>query len=147
MKKFDKKCILIVDDHSQIRSLYRTLLEFHGYTCKEASDGIDALSHMKTTEFDLVITDYQMPRMDGIQLLEIISQDPVLKTTPVIFQSGMLDETITKKALNAGASSVVQKTTTKLTILSIISTVLTATYVASSTKRGEPVQDPGVIVS
>ena len=146
MENITKPSILIIDDHPQIRALYRTFLEFHGYACVEACDGIDALAQMKTTKFDLVITDYQMPRMDGIQLLEVTSKDPVLKTIPVIFQSGLLDETITKKALNAGASTVTQKSSSKFTILSIISTVLTATNVASSKNIGKLVEDLRIVV-
>ncbi|MBN9416976.1 MAG: response regulator [Candidatus Eremiobacteraeota bacterium] len=75
----DQNChILVVDDHSQIRFLYRRVLESAGYTVTEAADGVEALESMESQDYDLIITDWDMPGMGGEQLLSEVAETPYL---------------------------------------------------------------------
>ncbi|MCS6905457.1 MAG: sigma-54 dependent transcriptional regulator [Bacteroidia bacterium] len=62
--------ILIVDDEKSIRNTLREILEFEGYQVELAVDGLDALEKLKASNFDIVLCDVKMPKMDGIELLE-----------------------------------------------------------------------------
>jgi two-component system chemotaxis response regulator CheY len=68
-------CVLIVEDDSATRRLYRFLLSNGGYTVLEAEDGMIALEHMARQRCDLVITDMNMPRMDGMELIRHLKRD------------------------------------------------------------------------
>jgi two-component system chemotaxis response regulator CheY len=68
-------CVLIVEDDSATRRLYRFLLANGGYVVIEAEDGVAALEQMTKHHCDLVITDMNMPRMDGMELIRTIRQD------------------------------------------------------------------------
>jgi two-component system chemotaxis response regulator CheY len=68
-------CVLIVEDDSATRRLYRFLLANRGYVVLEAEDGIAALEQMTRNHCELVITDMNMPRMDGMELIRNIRQN------------------------------------------------------------------------
>ena len=71
--------ILVVDDHAPVRYLFRRSLESAGYLASEAGDGQEALEALEKERYDLVITDWDMPRMNGEQLLaELHESQPVL---------------------------------------------------------------------
>jgi len=72
MGKPRKKRILLVDDDSAFRESFRELLESKGYEVTEAADGLEAESHLESTEFDLTITDILMPDRDGLELIKIM---------------------------------------------------------------------------
>lgn len=78
------KHILIVDDSTSVRQLVALALKEQGHTVVEASDGIDALSKLDGTRFHLIISDVNMPNMDGISLLKEVKQKPQYKFTPVL---------------------------------------------------------------
>ena len=61
--------VLVVDDDASIRSLLSVLLTYEGYNVFEAGDGLEAVHELKKRHFDVVISDYRMPRFDGMQLL------------------------------------------------------------------------------
>lgn len=83
----DPNChILVVDDHSHMRSLYRRVLESAGYTVTEACDGVEALQSLETRDFDLVITDWEMPGMGGEELISELSETP--QPPPFLVVSG-----------------------------------------------------------
>ena len=73
------KRILAVDDSLTVRELERKLLTSRGYVTEVAVDGMDGWNAVRTGNYDLVITDVDMPRMDGIELATLIKQDPHLK--------------------------------------------------------------------
>ncbi len=80
-----KKRILVVDDFDSIRDfLCRTLVRY-GYEAEGARDGNHAFEHLQNQRFDLVLSDFHMPEMNGLELLRIMRGDSVLKTLPVIF--------------------------------------------------------------
>ena len=87
------KRLLIVDDHKNMRSYIVGLLK--RYTCLEASDGMEALSLLKSNSIDMVITDYMMPKMDGYELIKRIKEEkidvPILMLTARVDVEGKLN--------------------------------------------------------
>jgi DNA-binding NtrC family response regulator len=99
--------ILIVDDESAIRNSFRDILEFEKYSVEESPDGLDALVKLKQDQFDVIIMDIKMPKMDGLEALErvqLLSPD-----TPVIMISGHADIDTAVEAVKKGAFDFVSK--------------------------------------
>lgn len=78
------KTIMVVDDSASIRQVVRIALNGAGYNVIEASDGKDALSKLTGEKIHLVISDVNMPNMDGISLVKELKKNPRYKFTPVI---------------------------------------------------------------
>lgn len=97
------KRVLVVDDSFTVRELQRKLLDHHGYEVEVAVDGIDGWNVLHHGHFDLVVTDIDMPRMDGIELLSNIKADPGLKALPVMILSYKDREEDRQRGLDAGA--------------------------------------------
>ena len=76
--------ILAVDDSASMRQMVSFTLKGAGYDVVEAVDGVDALDKAKQTSVDLVITDVNMPNMDGISLVKEVKQHPQYKFTPIM---------------------------------------------------------------
>jgi two-component system, chemotaxis family, sensor histidine kinase and response regulator WspE len=98
------KRILVVDDSITVRELERQLLESHGYQVDVAVDGMDGWNTVRTGNFDMVVSDVDMPRMDGIELVRRIKQDPRLKSLPVVIVSYKDREEDRLRGLDAGAN-------------------------------------------
>ena len=77
-----QKQILVVDDSLTVRELERKLLESGGYAVDVTVDGMDGWNAVRTGQYDLVVTDVDMPRMDGIELLKLIRKDTGSKNCP-----------------------------------------------------------------
>ena len=76
---------LVVDDFSTMRRIVRNLLKENGFNnVEEAEDGAIALGRLKSGGIDFVVTDWNMPDMDGLTLLQSIRADPALKSLPVL---------------------------------------------------------------
>lgn len=97
------KRILVVDDSITVREVERKMLVNRGYDVDVAIDGIDALNRLRKSPYDLVVTDIDMPRMDGIELVTILKQDPKLKVVPIIIVSYKDRPEDRQKGLYAGA--------------------------------------------
>jgi two-component system, chemotaxis family, chemotaxis protein CheY len=78
------KTILSVDDSASIRQLVVFTLEKEGYEVVSAVDGQDALVKAKAQAVDMVITDLNMPNVDGIELIQVLRADPAFKFTPIV---------------------------------------------------------------
>ncbi len=78
------KTILSVDDSASIRQLVVFTLEKEGYTVVSAVDGQDALAKVRGKAVDMVITDLNMPNMDGIELIQALRSDAAFKFTPIV---------------------------------------------------------------
>ena len=76
--------ILVVDDEEKIRTIIRKYAEFEGYDVTEAKDGIEALQLCRSQDFDVIILDIMMPKIDGFSTCRKIRE---IKTTPVIMLS------------------------------------------------------------
>jgi len=98
-----RKRVLIVDDSLTVRELERKLLASRGYEVEVAVDGMDGWNAVRTGHFDLVVTDIDMPRLDGIELVTLIKKDPNLKTLPVLIVSYKDREEDRRRGLDAGA--------------------------------------------
>jgi two-component system chemotaxis response regulator CheY len=102
--------ILIVDDFATMRRIVRNILKQLGYTnVEDADDGTSALALLKSEKFDFVITDWNMPKMTGLDLLKSIRSDPNLKNIPVLMVTAeALQENIVAAA-KAGVNDYVVK--------------------------------------
>ncbi|SPA32440.1 Response regulator receiver ATP-binding histidine kinase, cheA family [Cupriavidus taiwanensis] len=95
--------VLVVDDSLTVRELQRKLLAGRGYDVTVAVDGMDGWNVLRAEAFDLVITDIDMPRMDGIELVRRIRQDAALRQLPVMVVSYKDREQDRQRGLEAGA--------------------------------------------
>lgn len=98
-----RKRILLVDDSLTVRELERQLLSNRGYEVEVAVDGVDGWNAARIGHFDLVVSDIDMPRMDGIELVTLMRQHPKLRTTPVVIVSYKDREQDRQRGLDAGA--------------------------------------------
>ncbi len=95
--------ILVVDDSLTVREVERKLLSNHGYEVGTAVDGMDGFNALVTGNYDLVVTDVDMPRMNGLELTRKIKADPNLKSIPVMMVSYKDREEDRLRGLEAGA--------------------------------------------
>jgi two-component system sensor histidine kinase and response regulator WspE len=98
-----RKRVLVVEDSLTVRELERKLIESGGFEVEVAVDGADGWNAVRVGHFDLVVTDVDMPRMDGIALVAMIKQDPRLAHTPVMIVSYKDREEDRQRGLEAGA--------------------------------------------
>lgn len=98
-----RKRVLVVDDSLTVRELERKLLDSRGYAVEIAVDGMDGWNAVRTGNFDLVITDVDMPRLDGVELTRLIKQDQRLRALPVMIVSYKDREDDRRRGLEAGA--------------------------------------------
>ncbi|HSI94534.1 MAG: hybrid sensor histidine kinase/response regulator [Methylophilaceae bacterium] len=98
-----RKRVLVVDDSLTVRELERKLLDHVGYEVEVAVDGMDGWNAARTGHFDLMVTDVDMPRMDGIELVTLVKKDPNLKHLPVMIVSYKDREEDRRRGLEAGA--------------------------------------------
>jgi two-component system sensor histidine kinase and response regulator WspE len=98
-----RKRVLVVEDSFTVRELERKLLVNSGFEVEVAVDGLDGWNAARTSHFDLVITDVDMPRMDGIELVTLIKKDPHVKSLPVMIVSYKDRPEDRRRGLDAGA--------------------------------------------
>lgn len=98
-----QKRILAVDDSLTVRELERKLLSGRGYLTDVAVDGMDGWNAVRNGKYDLVVTDVDMPRMDGIELATLIKKDPQLRSIPVMIVSYKDRDEDKMRGLEAGA--------------------------------------------
>jgi two-component system sensor histidine kinase and response regulator WspE len=98
-----RKHVLVVDDSLTVRELERKLLLARGYAVDVAVDGMDGWNALRAGKYDLVLTDVDMPRLDGIGLTQMIKKDPQLKAIPVMIVSYKDREEDRMRGLEAGA--------------------------------------------
>lgn len=104
-----RKKILVVDDSSTVREVESQLLSKQGYDVETAVNGVDGWNALRTKTYDMVITDIDMPRMNGIELLKAIKNDPHLQQIPVMIVSYKEGEEEKRKGLEAGAANYLTK--------------------------------------
>ena len=108
---------LVVDDFSTMRRIIRNLLKELGYTnVDEAEDGVMGLSKLRTEQFDFVVSDWNMPNMDGLEMLKNIRADPALSKLPVLMVTAEAKKENIIAAAQAGASGYVVKPFTAATL-------------------------------
>lgn len=104
-----QKKIVIVDDFSGIRSIVRETLVKKGYQVLEASSGQEALKFFNGTQVDLLITDFDMPDMNGAQLVAKVRDMTRYLFTPVIILSGVKKERVENKLRDLNIAAYIQK--------------------------------------
>ena len=108
---------LVVDDFSTMRRIVRNLLKELGFTnVDEAEDGVVALQKLKGGGFDFVVSDWNMPNMDGLTLLQTVRADPALKHLPVLMITAEAKKENIIAAAQAGASGYIVKPFTAATL-------------------------------
>ncbi len=108
---------LVVDDFATMRRIVRNLLKDLDFNnVEEAEDGQDALSRLRESAFDFVITDWNMPNMDGLELLSAIRKDAALSKMPVLMVTAEAKKENIIAAAQAGASGYVVKPFTAATL-------------------------------
>ncbi|HWL54067.1 MAG TPA: response regulator [Chthoniobacteraceae bacterium] len=104
-----KPTVLVVDDSFTARTLQKSILETDGYEVQIAVDGKQALAMLQVQPFDAVVTDVQMPGMDGFQLLETMKGHPRLKEIPVVLVTSLSSEEDQARGLSLGADAYIVK--------------------------------------
>ena len=108
---------LIVDDFSTMRRIVRGLLKEIGYNnAEEAEDGAVALNMLKSAKFDFVVSDINMPNMNGFELLAAVKADPSLKHLPVLMVTAEARKEDIVRAAQDGAAGYIVKPFTKATL-------------------------------
>ncbi len=115
---FDREIkVLIVDDMATMRRIIKSLLEQLGFkNIDEAEDGAVALEKLKKGKYDLVITDWNMPNMTGLELVQEIRKDPQLKDIPVLMVTAEAKKENVIAAIKAGVNNYVVKPFTAETL-------------------------------
>lgn len=103
------KTVMIVDDSSTLRQVVKIALTSAGYDVLEACDGKDALSKLQGQKIHLIISDVNMPNMDGIQMVQEVKKLPAYKFTPIIMLTTEAGEGKKKEGQSAGAKAWVVK--------------------------------------
>ena len=96
--------ILAVDDSASMRQMVTFTLKCAGYNVVEAVDGQDALEKSSKSDFDLVLTDQNMPRMDGISLTKKLRDSPKFKATPILILTTESSDQMKQAGRTAGAT-------------------------------------------
>jgi two-component system sensor histidine kinase and response regulator WspE len=104
-----RKRILVVDDSITVRELERQLLQARGFAVDVAVDGMDGWNAIRGAHYDLVVTDVDMPRMDGIGLVGLIKGDPARRDIPIVIVSYKDREEDRIRGLDAGANRYLTK--------------------------------------
>ncbi|EAW34033.1 7TM diverse intracellular signaling domain-containing protein [Lyngbya sp. PCC 8106] len=105
----DKYKILVVDDRSENRSVFKRLLESLGFTVQEADNGKQGIEQVKAFEPDLVITDLIMPVLDGLEMIQQLRLSSEYQNLPIIVASGSASNQVQKLALEYGCNDLITK--------------------------------------
>ncbi len=101
--------ILAVDDSTSVRKMVESALRYKGYAVVAAADGVEALEALEREQFNLVVMDINMPRMDGLSLLKTIRERPEWAGLPILMLTTEGQETDRDRALAMGATDYMVK--------------------------------------
>ncbi|WP_114970786.1 hybrid sensor histidine kinase/response regulator [Rhodoferax ferrireducens] len=104
-----RQSLLVVEDSITSRALLKNILESSGYAVNTAVDGVDALTLLRTGHFDLVISDVEMPRMDGFELTARIRQDKKLAELPLVLVTALESREHKERGIDVGANAYIVK--------------------------------------
>jgi len=120
------KKILSVDDSASIRQMVQLTLSGAGYTVIQANDGADGLAKAKATQVDMIVTDLNMPIMNGLSLIIELRKLPAYRGVPIVFLTTESDPEMKKKAKEAGATGWITKPFQQEQLVGIVKKVLGA---------------------
>jgi two-component system chemotaxis sensor kinase CheA len=104
-----RRSILVAEDSITARTLLKSILESAGYTVKTAVDGLDAFTALRTEEFDLVVSDVDMPRMNGFDLTAKVRADKQLAEVPVVLVTALESRRDRERGIDVGANAYIVK--------------------------------------
>jgi two-component system chemotaxis response regulator CheY len=113
--------ILTVDDSPSIRQMIKVVLEPAGHAVIEAGDGAQGLEKAKSSRMDLVITDLNMPVMNGLELIRALRKLPSLTGMPIVFLTTESNDAIKQEAKGAGATGWITKPFKPDQLLAVVS--------------------------
>ncbi len=116
--------ILIVDDCQTTRKLLTLYLKVKGFEVVSAENGLDAIEKLASHEVNLILSDLNMPFMDGIELIKTLKADPNMSHIPVLMVTTEADPEEKQKALEAGASEYLVKPVTAEMVTQSIKNIL-----------------------
>ena len=120
---FKKMNILAVDDSKSIRCMVNNVLTGAGHTVTVANDGKEAVSLAMDSGFDLIITDVNMPEMDGLELAKQLRNSTEYQSTPIIFLTTETSEAFKTKGKELGASTWITKPFSPVNLLEVVNTI------------------------
>ncbi len=103
--------ILVVDDSVNTREIEKSILEAYGYVVELAEDGMEAMEKAREFKYDIIVTDIEMPRLDGFSLTEMLRKDETYKDTPVIIVTSRGKEEDKRRGIAVGANAYIVKGT------------------------------------
>lgn len=116
---------LVVEDSPTMRQLISFALKrIPGSTIVEANDGIDALKKLSTQKFDIILTDINMPIMDGLKLVSMVRNDPAHKDIPIVIITTEGAEEDRKRGLALGANAYIAKPIQTADLLNVVNEIL-----------------------
>ena len=121
-----KKRILTVDDSASIRQMVKITLSNAGYEVVEAGNGAEGLTKAQGTSLDMVVTDLNMPVMNGLAFIRELRQLPAYKGVPILFLTTESDAEMKKEAKAAGATGWITKPFQQEQLVAVVKKVLGA---------------------
>ena len=118
------KCILVVDDSETVRQVLQLTLSKAGFDVVEAEDGVDALNKLPNQPVDMIVTDLNMPIMDGLELIKKIRGEGDYRFTPIVMLTTESSEEKKKAGREAGASGWIVKPFKPEQLLKVVKMVL-----------------------
>jgi two-component system chemotaxis response regulator CheY len=118
------KAVLAVDDSASIRQMVAFTLKNAGYDVVEAADGMDGLTKAKTRGFDLILTDQNMPRMDGLTLVKSLRAIAQYRTTPILILTTESSDAMKAQGKAAGATGWLVKPFDPQKLLDVVKKVI-----------------------
>ena len=107
--KRQEKRILVVEDAFSTRELEKSILETHGYLVDTAVDGLDALDRVTASRYDLIVSDVEMPRMDGFELCRTLKKNEGYRDIPFVMVTGLQKEEDKRRGMEVGAAGYIVK--------------------------------------
>jgi two-component system chemotaxis response regulator CheY len=118
------RCILTVDDSSTMRQMITFTLKGANFDVVEAEDGVHALEVAKGKKLDLIITDVNMPRMDGLTLVARLRALPEFKFTPILVLTTESDQSMKMRGKEAGATGWIVKPFSPEKLMEVVNKVI-----------------------
>lgn len=118
------KTILSVDDSASVRQMVQLTLQGAGYRVIQANDGADGLAKAQSSTVDMIVTDLNMPVMNGLGLIQELRKLPAYRGVPIIFLTTESDPEMKKKAKEAGATGWITKPFQQDQLIAVVKKVL-----------------------
>lgn len=130
--------VLLVDDQPFFLNMARHILRPAGYEVQTAASGAEALDLARTTRFDLILLDVEMPGMDGFETLRRLKANAATTGIPVAMLTATLDPKLNQKAFQGGAEATILKSLSAARLLNMLQVILTTEKAAEPATGSDP---------